>query len=94
MATATSEPRAARRWTGDDLDRMIDAGIVREGTNAFLWDGVGTALEKCGGRRGSRKVRHLNGASATVTAIGGQWDPLSASLHRRPRGVPRYATVD
>ncbi len=39
MATATSEPRAARRWTGEDLDRMIDAGIVREGTNAYLWDG-------------------------------------------------------
>ena len=39
MATAISGPRAARRWTGDDLDRMIDAGIVREGTNAYLWDG-------------------------------------------------------
>lgn len=39
MAIAISEPRTARRWTGDDLDRMIDAGIVREGTNAYLWGG-------------------------------------------------------
>ena len=28
-----------RRWTGDDLDRMVEAGIVREGTGAYLWDG-------------------------------------------------------
>jgi Uma2 family endonuclease len=39
MATAISEPRTARRWTGEDLDRMIDAGIIREGTGAYLWDG-------------------------------------------------------
>ena len=39
MTIAIAAPRAARRWTGEDLDRMIDAGIVREGTNAYLWDG-------------------------------------------------------
>lgn len=39
MAAATPEPRAACRWTGTDLDRMLDAGILREGTNAYLWDG-------------------------------------------------------
>jgi hypothetical protein len=28
-----------RRLTGDDLDQMVEAGIVREGTGAYLWDG-------------------------------------------------------
>jgi Uma2 family endonuclease len=28
-----------RRWTGDDLDRMVEAGIVREGAGDYLWDG-------------------------------------------------------
>ncbi len=39
MTIAIAAPRAARRWTGEDLDRMIDAGIIREGTGAYLWDG-------------------------------------------------------
>ena len=72
--------------------KLEDATREAEQIKAFR-DTLGTALEKCGGRRGTRKVRHLNGASGTVTAIGDRRDPPSASPHRRPRGAQRHATV-
>ena len=28
-----------RRWTGDEFDRLMEQGFIREGSKTFLWDG-------------------------------------------------------
>jgi Uma2 family endonuclease len=30
---------ARRRWTGEELDRLMEQGFIREGSSTFLWDG-------------------------------------------------------
>ena len=44
MSTATradAEPTLLprHRWTSDEFHRLVDQGILREGSRAFLWDG-------------------------------------------------------
>jgi len=38
-AIPTAPPFRRRRWTTAEFHRMIDAGILRDGSRTFLWDG-------------------------------------------------------
>lgn len=38
-ATSPAQSRPRRRWTDAEFDRLVESGVIREGSPAFLWDG-------------------------------------------------------
>jgi Uma2 family endonuclease len=39
QAQSLPETWARRRWTGEEFDRLMEQGFIREGSSTFLWDG-------------------------------------------------------